>query len=196
MFTGIIETLGVVDSLSKTGKNINLVISSSISKYLKPDKSISHNGVCLTITECNKISHSVTLVDETLIKSNFLNIKIGSKINLERSLLINDRLDGHFVQGHIDDVVKCIDIVDNQKSWNYIFQKSKHFSNLIVEKGSICINGISLTCFDILKNRFTVSIIPHTYNNTNFKYLKINDSVNIEYDILGKYINKISKKNK
>jgi|TARA_B110000263_G_C15300052_1_gene507500 riboflavin synthase len=196
MFTGIIETLGVVDSLSKTGKNINLVISSSISKYLKPDKSISHNGVCLTITECNKISHSVTLVDETLIKSNFLNIKIGSKINLERSLLINDRLDGHFVQGHIDDIAKCIGIVDNQKSWSYTFQASKPFSNLIVEKGSICVNGISLTCFDVLKNRFTVSIIPHTYNKTNFKYLKINDFVNIEYDILGKYINKIFKKNK
>ncbi len=194
MFTGIIETLGVVDSLSKTGKNINLVISSSISKYLKPDKSISHNGVCLTITECNKISHSVTLVDETLIKSNFLNIKIGSKINLERSLLINDRLDGHFVQGHIDDVAKCMGIVDNQKSWSYTFQVSKPFSNLIVEKGSICVNGISLTCFDVLKNRFTISIIPHTYNKTNFKYLKINDIVNIEYDILGKYINKIFKK--
>ena len=195
MFTGIIETIGILDSISKRGNNLDITIMSSISKDLQPDKSVSHNGVCLTITKSNKTAHSATLVNETLNKSNFLTIKKGSIINLERSLLVTDRMDGHFVQGHVDDVARCIEIIDNKKSWSFVFEMSQSFSNFIVEKGSICINGISLTCFGVTNDRFSVAIIPHTYNKTNLKYMKVNDLVNVEFDVVGKYIHKIIKNN-
>ena len=194
MFTGIIESVGEIKSIVQNMKNIDLEISSPISGKLRVDESICHNGVCLTVIEFNSQSHKVTLVDETLKKSNFSKIKIGSHLNLERSMKANGRLDGHIVQGHVDDVAECTKIVDQSNSWLYTFKISDDFSNYIIEKGSICVNGVSLTCFDIKKDQFTVAIIPHTYKNTNFNLINIGDFVNIEFDILGKYINKILKK--
>ena len=193
MFTGIIESVGEIKSIVQNQKNIDMEISSSISGKLRVDESISHNGVCLTVTEFNSQSHKVTLVDETLKKSNFSKVKVGSHLNLERSMKANGRLDGHIVQGHVDDTAKCINIVDQSNSWLYTFKISKDFSNYIIEKVSICVNGVSLTCYNINDDEFTVAIIPHTYEFTNFNLINIGELVNIEFDILGKYINKILK---
>ena len=193
MFTGIIESVATVEKLEKKGKNIELKLSSNLSSKLRVDESLSHNGVCLTVTSCDENFYYVTIVDESLKKSNFSTIEVGSQVNLERSLVINGRLDGHIVQGHVDDIAKCIKKVDQENSWLYTFEFSEKYSNLIIEKGSICVNGVSLTCFDVSDNKFTVAIIPHTYENTNFKLLKEGDSVNLEFDILGKYIKKILK---
>ena len=193
MFTGIIESVAVVEKVDKKGKNIELKLSSNLSSKLRVDESLSHNGVCLTVTSCDENFYCVTIVDESLKKSNFSNIKVGSEVNLERSLVINGRLDGHIVQGHVDDIGMCIKKVDQENSWLYTFEFSEKYSNLIIEKGSICVNGVSLTCFDVSDNEFTVAIIPHTYENTNFKFLKEGEAVNLEFDILGKYIKKILK---
>ena len=193
MFTGIIESIAVVEKVEKKGKNIELKLSSNLSSKLRVDESLSHNGVCLTITSCDENFYCVTIVDESLKKSTFSNIKVGSEVNLERSLVINGRLDGHIVQGHVDDIGLCIKKVDQENSWLYTFEFSEKYSNLIIEKGSICVNGVSLTCFDVSDNKFTVAIIPHTYENTNFKFLKEGEAVNLEFDILGKYIKKILK---
>ena len=193
MFTGIIESIAVVEKVDKKGKNIELKLSSSLSSKLRVDESLSHNGVCLTVTSCDENFYCVTIVDESLKKSTFSNIKVGSEVNLERSLVINGRLDGHIVQGHVDDIGLCIKKVDEENSWLYTFEFSEKYSNLIIEKGSICVNGVSLTCFDVSDNKFTVAIIPHTYENTNFKFLKEGEAVNLEFDILGKYIKKILK---
>ena len=193
MFTGIIESIAVVEKVEKKGKNIELKLSSNLSSKLRVDESLSHNGVCLTVTSCDENFYCVTIVDESLKKSTFSNIKVGSEVNLERSLVINGRLDGHIVQGHVDDIGMCIKKVDQENSWLYTFEFSEKYSNLIIEKGSICVNGVSLTCFDVSDNKFTVAIIPHTYENTNFKFLKEGEAVNLEFDILGKYIKKILK---
>ena len=194
MFTGIIETIGIVESLDSEGNNINLLVSSSISKDLEVDQSVSHDGVCLTVTKKSEKSHNVTLVNETIKKSKFSDLRIGSELNLERSMKINGRIDGHIVQGHVDDVGKCVNIEDESNSWIFTFQISDKFSKYLVEKGSISINGVSLTCFDIKDKFFSVAIIPHTYQNTNFNKIKINDFVNIEFDIIGKYVDRIIKK--
>ena len=191
MFTGIIESTGKIEKIDREGKNIKLTLSSNLSSELRVDESLSHNGVCLTVTDCNKNFYSVTIIDESLKKTNFSSVKVGSQINLERSLKIDGRLDGHIVQGHVDDIAKCIKKIDQENSWLFTFEFSEKFSDLIIEKGSICINGVSLTCFDASKNNFTVAIIPHTYDNTNFKLLDEGDYVNLEFDILGKYIKKI-----
>ena len=191
MFTGIIESTGKIEKIDREGKNIKLTLSSNLSSELRVDESLSHNGVCLTVTDCDKNSYSVTIIDESLKKTNFSSVKVGSQINLERSLKIDGRLDGHIVQGHVDDIAKCIKKIDQENSWLFTFEFSEKFSDLIIEKGSICINGVSLTCFDTSKNNFTVAIIPHTYDNTNFKLLDEGDYVNLEFDILGKYIKKI-----
>ena len=193
MFTGIIESVAVVEKVDKKGKNIELKLSSNLSSKLRVDESLSHNGVCLTVTSCDENFYCVTIVDESLKKSTFSNIKVGLEVNLERSLVINGRLDGHIVQGHVDDIGLCIKKVDQENSWLYTFEFSEKYSNLIIEKGSICVNGVSLTCFDVSDNKFTVAIIPHTYENTNFKFLKEGEAVNLEFDILGKYIKKILK---
>ena len=193
MFTGIIESVAVVEKVEKKGKNIELKLSSNLSSKLRVDESLSHNGVCLTVTSCDENFYCVTIVDESLKKSTFSNIKVGSEVNLERSLVLNGRLDGHIVQGHVDDIGMCIKKVDQENSWLYTFEFSEKYSNLIIEKGSICVNGVSLTCFDVSDNKFTVAIIPHTYENTNFKFLKEGEAVNLEFDILGKYIKKILK---
>ena len=194
MFTGIIETIGIVESLDREGNNINLLVSSSISKDLEIDQSVSHDGVCLTVTNKSNKSHNVTIVNQTIQKSKFSHLRIGSELNLERSMKINGRIDGHIVQGHVDDVGKCVNIEDESNSWIFTFQISDKFSRYLVEKGSISINGVSLTCFDIKDKFFSVAIIPHTYQNTNFNKIKTNEFVNIEFDIIGKYVDRIIKK--
>jgi riboflavin synthase len=190
MFTGIIESIGKVKTIEKDGKNYHFTFQSDISKNLKIDQSVAHNGVCLTVTSQNNMEHQVTAIYETIQKTNMSSLKIGSLVNLERCLKIGDRLDGHMVQGHVDDTVVCTKINEEDGSWRIGFEGENLNEKLIVDKGSICINGISLTVAKINNNYVEVAIIPYTYENTNFKQLKINDIVNIEYDILGKYIQK------
>ena len=188
MFTGIIESIGKVENIEKDGENYHFTFQSDISKNLKIDQSVAHNGVCLTVTSQNNMEHQVTAIYETIQKTNMSYLKVGSLVNLERCLKIGDRLDGHMVQGHVDDTVVCTKINEEDGSWRIGFEGENLNEKLIVDKGSICINGISLTVAKINKNYVEVAIIPYTYENTNFKQLKINDTVNIEYDILGKYI--------
>ena len=188
MFTGIIETTGFIKNISVTGSNRTFWIESSISQELKIDQSVSHSGICLTIEEMNHTSHKVTAIEETAQKTNIEAWKIGDIINLERSLKLESRLDGHFVQGHVDSVANCIDITEKAGSWEYQFRFPKKFAELVIEKGSICVNGISLTAFDVKKKSFKVAIIPYTYEHTNIKTIQKGDSVNIEFDLLGKYI--------
>jgi len=194
MFTGIIESLGIVKKFTKKTNSILLNVESDISNDLKVNQSLSHNGVCLTVINVIKNSHEVIVVNETIKKSIFKSISIGDIINLERSLLINSRLDGHIVQGHVDEMINCIEILENKDDWVFTFQFSKENKKLIVEKGSVTINGVSLTCYNVRENQFSVSIIPHTFKKTNFQLMNMGYNYNIEYDILGKYINKLISK--
>lgn len=188
MFTGIVETIGEIRAIDKQGENYHYAIASKISKELKIDQSVAHDGVCLTITSFDKLEHKVTAINETINKTNMGNWKLGQKVNIERCLKIGDRLDGHMVQGHIDDTIRCSSIVEEGGSWRIGFQGLNINSKLIVNKGSVCINGVSLTVAKEERDYLEVAIIPYTYENTNFKELRVNDFVNIEYDILGKYI--------
>ena len=188
MFTGIIESIGKVEKIEKDGKNYHFTFKSDISKDLKIDQSVAHNGVCLTVISQNNMKHKVTAIYENIQKTNMRSLKVGSLVNLERCLKIGDRLDGHMVQGHVDETIICTKIKEEDGSWRIGFEGTNLNEKLIVDKGSICINGISLTVAKINKIFVEVAIIPYTYENTNFKQLKINDKVNIEYDILGKYI--------
>ena len=191
MFTGIIETVGKLVETKVEETNIRLTISSDVSKLLKIDQSVAHNGVCLTVVKINDNTHEVVLVKESIDKTNFGITKKGDSINLERCMMMNGRLDGHMVQGHIDTTAKCI-IKENLKgSWKFVFEYDKKFAQLVIEKGSISINGVSLTCFNIDKNTFEVAIIPYTYDHTNFSSIEIDHLVNIEFDIIGKYISRI-----
>ena len=191
MFTGIVETTGVIEDLNYDNENLNLSIKSSISRDLRVDESVSHDGVCLTVTQNSDTSHKTTLVPETIKKSRFSDLEIGSEINIERSLKISDRLDGHIVQGHVDDVAVCKEVIDNGNNWMFTFE-TNNYLKYVVEKGSITINGVSLTCFDVKDNLFSVAIIPHTYSKTNFRNILKNQKVNIEYDILGKYLERLN----
>ena len=193
MFTGIIESLGKITNVNVDRGNIDFTIESDISRELKVDQSISHNGVCLTVTELSDNSHTVTAVKETLDKSSLKNFAVNDLVNLERAMKLGERLDGHLVQGHVDGVAKCIDVSVNDGSWIYKFEFNVANEMLLIEKGSVCINGVSLTVFDIEKNTFKVTIIPYTYENTSFKVLKVGDLVNIEFDMVGKYLNNIYK---
>lgn len=188
MFTGIIETLGQVKEITSLGTNKSYWIESPLSTSFTIDQSISHDGVCLTIEDLMDGLHKVTAVAETLHKTNLEYWKPGRIINLERSLLPNTRLDGHFVQGHADTTGCCKDIINKNGSYEVKIKCSKKYAPLFIEKGSICINGISLTTFDVTKNGFCVAIIPYTFNNTNLQYLTVNDEVNLEFDMIGKYI--------
>ena len=194
MFTGIIETIGKVVAIKKENTNVHITIESSISKELKVDQSVAHNGVCLTVTSKNEKHHNVTAIDETIIKSNYRNIEIGSLLNLERCLKVGARLDGHMVQGHVDETAECIDVIEDKGSWRYFFKGSSKVESLVVNKGSICINGVSLTVVNTTGIFFEVAIIPYTYNHTTFKTLKKGEVVNIEFDIIGKYITKNNSK--
>ena len=193
MFTGIIESLGKITDLKVDRGNIDFTIESDISKELKVDQSVSHNGVCLTVTKTNNNTHTVTAVKETLDKSSLTNFLINDLINLERAMKLGERLDGHLVQGHVDGVAKCVGISVNDGSWIYRFEFDISNEMLLIEKGSICINGVSLTVFDIVENTFKVTIIPYTYENTSFKTLKEGDIVNIEFDMIGKYLARFNK---
>lgn len=192
MFTGIIETLGEIKNISIEQANRVFYIESSIASQLKIDESISHNGICLTIEEIINTIYRVTAIDETLQKTNAGNWKKGDLINLERSLKINDRLNGHIVQGHVDGTSICITKKARDGSTEFTFQFDEKFSQLVIEKGSICLNGVSLTAFNVGRTDFTVAIIPYTYSHTNFKNLKEGDIVNIEFDIIGKYMERFT----
>jgi riboflavin synthase len=193
MFTGIIEALGTVSKIEQEGGNRNFCIESNISNQLSSDQSVSHNGVCLTVTKVEGKTHWVTAIDETLQKSTLGKLKIGDSINLERCMVANGRFDGHIVQGHVDQtgIVKSVKEADG--SWIFDFEYDPNLGNITVEKGSISINGISLTCFNSIDGGFTVAIIPYTYQHTNFNTLIKGDSVNLEFDIIGKYVQKILK---
>ena len=193
MFTGIIESLGKITSVKVDQGNIDFTIESEISQELKVDQSVSHNGVCLTVTETDNNTHTVTAVKETLDKSSLKNFSVDDLINLERAMKLGERLDGHLVQGHVDGVAKCVDFSANNGSWIYTFEFDIKNEMLLIEKGSICINGVSLTVFNIAENNFSVTIIPYTYENTSFKNLKKGDLVNIEYDMIGKYLARFNK---
>jgi riboflavin synthase len=193
MFTGIIESLGKITNVKVDQGNIDFTIESEISQELKVDQSVSHNGVCLTVTETDNNTHTVTAVKETLDKSSLKNFSVDDLINLERAMKLGERLDGHLVQGHVDGVAKCVDFSANNGSWIYTFEFDIKNEMLLIEKGSICINGVSLTVFDIAENNFSVTIIPYTYENTSFKNLKKGDLVNIEYDMIGKYLARFNK---
>ena len=193
MFTGIIESLGKITDLKVDRGNIDFTIESDISKELKVDQSVSHNGVCLTVTDTKNNTHTVTAVKETLDKSSLTNFSVNDLVNLERAMKLGERLDGHLVQGHVDGVAKCLGISVNEGSWIYKFEFDISNEMLLIEKGSICINGVSLTVFDIAENTFKVTIIPYTYENTSFKTLKEGDIVNIEFDMIGKYLARFNK---
>ncbi len=193
MFTGIIESLGKVTNVKVDRGNIDFTIESEISNELKIDQSVSHNGVCLTVTETSDNTHTVTAVKETLEKSSLKSFSVNDLINLERAMKLGERLDGHLVQGHVDGVAKCIDVSVNDGSWIYKFEFDIKNEMLLIEKGSICINGVSLTVFDIAENTFKVTIIPYTHENTSFKKLKEGDIVNIEFDMIGKYLARFNK---
>lgn len=188
LFTGIIETLGKVIHLEKEKENLHITVASSISKELKIDQSVAHNGVCLTVVECDEETHTVTAIYETLQKTNLKSLELGSLVNLERCMQMNGRLDGHIVQGHVDQIAKCLKVEEQDGSWLYTFSYEEAFGNVTVEKGSVCINGISLTVVNSFAGQFSVAIIPYTYENTNLQQVKEGSVVNIEFDIIGKYV--------
>jgi riboflavin synthase len=190
MFTGIIETKGRIKSLVQEGSNLRLIIESSISNELKIDQSVAHNGVCLTVEKVEEGQHEVVAVKETINKSNLGELAQNSFVNLERCMKLNDLLDGHIVQGHVDDTAKVERVLKEEGSWVFKFQLNNP-SKLIVEKGSICINGVSLTAFNVTDTEFEVTIIPYTFEHTGFKQLREGDKVNIEYDIIGKYVSRL-----
>jgi riboflavin synthase len=188
MFTGIIETLGTIREVADNGTNKTYWIQCPLSPDFKVDQSIAHNGVCLTVEAVNDGLHQVTAVHETLKKTELFQWQPGSQLNIERSLLPTSRLDGHFVQGHVDTLGWCEKILAQNGSWEFTFSFPKKFASLVIEKGSISLNGISLTIFDVRKRSFRVAIIPYTYEHTNLKYVKEGDAVNLEFDLLGKYL--------
>jgi riboflavin synthase len=188
MFTGVIETIGVVKEVISNGSNKTFWIQSPLSPEFKMDQSISHCGVCLTVEAIKGDLHCVTAIDETLQKTNLNSWQTGTIINIERCLSLNSRLDGHFVQGHVDTTGICKKRNEKQGSWEFEFAFPKKFAELIIEKGSVCVNGISLTAFNVKRKRFTVAIIPFTFEHTNIKEVKAGDAVNLEFDIIGKYI--------
>jgi riboflavin synthase len=188
MFTGIIESLARVAAIRHEGSNVHFTITSSLAHELRIDQSVAHNGVCLTVVAIDDNNYVVTAVAETLAKTNLATWKVGDEVNIERSLKIGDRLDGHFVQGHVDTTATCIEKQTLEGSWLFRFRFPVAFAALIIEKGSVCINGVSLTVFNAGKDEFTVTIIPYTYEHTNFHNIMEGTVVNIEFDVLGKYL--------
>ena len=193
MFTGIIEEIGILKKIKKDKRNLLLDIGASFLKELKINQSISHNGICLTIINIEKTYYTVCVVYETIIKTNILRLKEGDLINLERCLKMGDRIDGHIVQGHIDDNIECVKVEDGDGSWNFSFKYPKLYDNYLIPKGSIALNGVSLTIASInqLKHTFSVTIIPYTLQHTNLKHLKKGDFVNVEFDLVAKQIAKL-----
>ncbi len=190
MFTGIIETLGTVTTIEKDRSNVHFTIESPISGELKIDQSVSHNGACLTVVGLGAGNHRVTAVEETLRRTNLGHWAAGTLVNLERCLPVGGRLDGHIVQGHVDAVAECVEVTETGGSWRFTFRYQPTPEHLLVDKGSVCLNGVSLTVVNPHDDLFSVAIIPYTWEHTNFKTLRPGDPVNIEFDILGKYISR------
>jgi len=191
MFTGIIETLGVVQEIKKDKDNVHITIASSITDELQIDQSVAHNGICMTVVAINKNLYTVTAIGETIKKTNISHWQTGDMVNLERAMKLGDRLDGHIVQGHIDQIGNCIMAKETNGSWYYTFEYDKSLQNITIEKGSITVNGVSLTVVDSGKNTFSVAIIPYTFEHTNFKTFKEGTKVNLEFDVIGKYVSKL-----
>ncbi len=193
MFTGIIETMGTLTQVRQEQSNKHFTIQSTISSGLKIDQSIAHNGVCLTVIAVDGNMHTVTAIEETLLKTNLSHLREGALVNLEQCMQLNGRLDGHIVQGHVDQTAQCTAIQNKQGSWFFTFTYDASLGNVTVEKGSVCINGISLTVVNASKNTFSVAIIPYTYEHTTMHTLQVGDWVNIEFDIIGKYVARLLK---
>jgi len=188
MFTGIIETLGTITKIVKEGTNYHFTIASSISKELKIDQSVAHNGVCLTVVELDDHTHTVTAIEETMIRTNLGDWQIGSVVNVERAMQSHARLDGHIVQGHVDTTGTCVSVKEVDGSWYFTFEYEPTPEHLLVDKGSVCINGVSLTVVNPKDKLFSVAIIPYTYEHTNFSSFEVGTKINLEFDIIGKYI--------
>lgn len=192
MFTGIIENTGKVKEIARNGSNLSFWIESPLGEHLKVDQSLSHNGVCLTVEALRGNSYQVTAIKETLIKSNLGLLQPEDIVNLERCMLMNGRLDGHIVQGHVDTTAICLQALEKAGSWEFVFKIDQNFAGLIIEKGSITLNGISLTIFDVTSDTFKVAIIPYTFLHTNIRNVSVDSVVNIEFDMIGKYVNRLS----
>lgn len=191
MFTGIIETLGTVQEVKKEQDNIHITIDSSLSNELKIDQSVAHNGICLTVVAIEGRHYTVTAIGETIKKTNISHWKTGDSVNLERAMKLGDRLDGHIVQGHVDQIGNCISVQETNGSWLYTFEYDSALQNITIEKGSITVNGVSLTVVDSGKNNFSVAIIPYTYEHTNFSSFIVGTKVNLEFDVIGKYVSRL-----
>jgi riboflavin synthase len=191
MFTGIIESLGTVQEIKKDKDNVHITIDSAITNELKIDQSVAHNGVCMTVVSITNTLYTVTAIGETMKKTNLSYLNVGDSINLERAMRLGDRLDGHIVQGHVDQVGTCIVVKETNGSWYFTFEYDETIGNITIEKGSITVNGVSLTVVDSRKNEFSVAIIPYTYEHTNFHSFEVGTKVNLEFDLIGKYISKL-----
>ena len=192
MFTGIIETLGIVKEIKKDQDNVHITVSSAITHELKIDQSVAHNGVCLTVVAINNDEYTVTAIRETIEKTNLGDWQVGDLLNLERAMKLGDRLDGHIVQGHVDQTGICKSIEEANGSWYFTFEYDRQLNNITIEKGSITVNGVSLTVVNSKENEFSVAIIPYTYEHTNFKSFKIGTKINLEFDVVGKYVARLS----
>jgi riboflavin synthase len=196
MFTGIIETLGTVQEVKKEQDNLHIIIDSLITEELKIDQSVAHNGICLTVVAISDRLYTVTAIGETIKKTNISNWEIGDSINLERAMKLGDRLDGHIVQGHVDQIATCISVQETKGSWFYTFEYDSAWQNITIEKGSITVNGVSLTVVDSGATNFSVAIIPYTHEHTNFKEFVVGTKVNLEFDVIGKYVSRLYGNNK
>ena len=194
MFTGIIESIGEISCLTKDEENLHITVKSLLAPALKVDQSVAHNGVCLTVVDVKQDTYIVTAIKETLDKSNLNSLVLGKNVNLERAMKLGARLDGHIVQGHVDEKGVCSSVEEKEGSWIFTFQYSGSAGNITVEKGSITVNGVSLTVVNSKKNEFSVAIIPFTYEHTNFKEIALDDTVNLEFDIIGKYVKRLTEK--
>ncbi|WP_138432587.1 riboflavin synthase [Winogradskyella algicola] len=192
MFTGIIEDLGTIKNLTAEGENLHITVETSITSELKIDQSVAHNGVCLTVVSINDDNYVVTAIKETLDKTNLGKLITGDLVNIERAMKLGDRLDGHIVQGHVDQTAECTAVIEEDGSWIYTFTYDTSLSNITIEKGSITVNGVSLTVVNSKINEFSVAIIPYTYEHTTFKNLKVGDTVNLEFDVIGKYVKRLN----
>ena len=191
MFTGIIETLGIIKDIHKEDENLHITVSSSIANELKIDQSVAHNGVCLTVVAIENDTYTVTAIKETIDKTNVGDWKATDIVNLERAMKLGDRLDGHIVQGHVDQIGICKSVQETEGSWKFTFEYDSSLNNITIEKGSITVNGVSLTVVDSKRNEFSVAIIPYTYEHTNFKNFKLGTKINLEFDVIGKYVTKL-----
>lgn len=192
MFTGIIETLGTIKDIRKDQENLHITVTSSVTNELKIDQSVSHNGVCLTVVAISGDDFTVTAIKESIDKTNIGDWKTGNTVNLERAMKLGDRLDGHIVQGHVDQTGICKSVEENSGSWYYTFEYDESLNNITIEKGSITVNGVSLTVVNSKKNEFSVAIIPYTHEHTNFKDFKVGTKINLEFDVIGKYVSRLN----